>query len=451
MSISPRIIIAIVTGGPMAAGIGYVIYKGNAKSKAAAKKIHKGANEPTSGHNTANVMTEIISDSMSDAAGQADAVVVDVVNAIRIDQLLKKIARIDHNQIGAEEEIKQLKKTVEKLLSSNRGGEKGIHGFLGETSQVHISNIKSFLNDEEPLYILLDDNSMTDYTRGMQLIQQKACRSGGYLGLDHIKAHSEKYPEFIKEGGIYQIPKDMFSKYKQLKDMSQEAAMKLCKEDLRLWKYIRQYTDDNPDIRIESMEVSYTDIRAGNIQSTVDRVEKNTDQEFEKQRKDAIDAHAPTWQEFLKVCGISAAVEGGISAGIEFIEKLKERKKLSNFTKQDITDILTKLMLGSGKGALRGGLVYLATNFLKMSASVACGIVTALFGVVQEGYMCLKHKITKKEFGKKSFFVILETAASAGGATFGKHVCKKCPVIGAIVGSLIGSLSVGGIRKVAFA
>lgn len=314
--------ISAVTALAGLAGIGYGISRANRKKAE--------MEQPTD-----SKVFDTLKESAFEASGQADAAVVDVVNAIRIDQLLKKLAVIDRNKAGADREIRLLKAEIKKLLTTHRGGRDGMHGFLGETSQVHIANIKAFINGDEPLYILLDDNSMTDYIRGMQIIQQKACQAGGYLGLDAIKRHMEKYPEFVEKGGIYQIPKDMFEKYIHLKNLPRDVAMKLRKEDLRLWKYIRSFTEEHPEAMIEPMEVSYTDIQAGNIEATVKRVERDKEQEFEKQRNDAQKAYAPSFEELLKICGISAAIEGGVSAGTEFILKLKSGKRISDFTRQD--------------------------------------------------------------------------------------------------------------------
>ena len=394
---------------------------------------------------------DVTSGTLHEAAGQADALVIDAVNAARIGQLIKRLSTIDRNQSGANEEIKALKEEIQKLLLSNRGGEKGIHGFIGETSQVHISNIKAFINGDEPLYILLDDNSMTDYLRGMQIIQQKACQAGGHLGLDAIKHHAGKYPEFIEQGGIYQIPQDMYAKYIRLRSLPEEIALKLQREDLRLWKYIKTFTAENPNIRIEPMEVTYSDIQAGNIGNTVRKVENDTDRAFEKQRKEAHEAHAPNFKEFLKVCGISAAIEGGVSAATEFMLKIKSGKKLSEFTRADLKDIFGKLLVGSGKGAVRGGLVYLVTNILKFSAAVTSGIVTALFSICHEGYMFFKKKITRKQLLKNSVFSIIESAVSVTGGAIGKHILKKHPIIGALAGSILGSATVGYVRTTAFA
>ena len=382
-----------------------------------------------------------------DATAQVDAVVVDVANAFRIKALLKELAKIENNKAGADEEIRWLKVVVLKLLTTNRGGLKGIHGFIGETTQVHIANINAFINSNEPLYILLNDNSMTDYIRGIDLIQQKACQAGGNLGLDAIKRHKVKYPEFVESGGIYQIPKDMFEKYKHLNNLPKDQAMKLGKEDLRLWKYIRTFTEDNPDIKIESMEISYSDIQAKNIGDTVKNVENKIEQDFDKQRKKVHEKFSPNLKELLKICSVSAAVEGGVSAGLELVKKIKEGKRCWDFTKEDFKDIANKFVLGSGKGALRGGFIYVATNVYKIPAAIAAGIVTATYGIGNEAWLMIKKRITVKQFANNSIFVILEIVASTGGASLGKKKCKKYPCIGAILGSILGSVSVGCIRR----
>ena len=143
--VNPRVAIAGVASLAGLIGIGFGL---NAR-----KKSVKADKVPFSSVKSGT--PDVTNATLQEAAGQADAIVVDAVNATRIGQLLKALSRIDHNQAGANEEITKLKAEIQKLLLSNRGGEKGIHGFIGETSQVHISNIKAFINGDEPLYILL--------------------------------------------------------------------------------------------------------------------------------------------------------------------------------------------------------------------------------------------------------------------------------------------------------
>lgn len=440
---NPQYLIAAAVSLAGAAGIGYSV---NAKIKK-----QKSLSEQVNSSEKTKLTVDVVNTTTYEVVGQADAAVVDAINALRIKRLLDELSKINRNKAGATEEIKMLKSEIQKILASNRGGVTGIHGFIGETSQVHISNVKAFINGDEPLYILLDDNSMTDYIRGIELIQQKACQAGGNLGLDAIKRHNAKYPEFVKNGGIYQIPKDMHARYEYLRKMPEEVAMKLRKEDLRQWRYIHNFTAENPEVVVEPMEVSYSDIQSGNINNTIRRVEDETENEFNKQTKAAHEEHLPSIEEFLKVCGISAAIEGGIGAGTEFIGKLKRGQKLREFTRQDFRDIGVKFVIDSGKGALRGGVVYIATNLYKIPAAIISGIVTALFGICREGYLWFKKRLTKEQFAKNSLFIVFETVASTGGASLGKHICKSHPVIGALAGSVLGSVSAGWFRKTVFA
>lgn len=58
---------------------------------------------------------DTLQESAFEASEQADAAVVDVVNAIRITQLLKKLTVIDRNQAGADHEIRLLKAEIKKV------------------------------------------------------------------------------------------------------------------------------------------------------------------------------------------------------------------------------------------------------------------------------------------------------------------------------------------------
>lgn len=426
--------------------IGIVGYK-----SVSANKKRKNSNQCVEKISEKSNSADVIEDTADKIVEITNEVVIDVVNASRISELLKEIETINKNEIGAQEEIGKYKEEIIKILKSNRGGGKGIHGFIGEISQVRISNVKAYINGNEPLYILKDDNSMVDYLRGMQIIQQKACQSDGVLGLSHIKAHADKYPEFIEEGGIYQIPKDMFEKYYRLRNMSEEVAQKLRKEELRIWRYIRSYTEENPKIVIKPMEVTYSDIQVRNIRNTIGQVEKNAEREFENQRKEAHKMYAPSFKEFIKVCSVSAVIEGSISAGGAIIQKLRERKKIRNFTKQDIKYIFKKLFVGSGRGYLRSAIMYFVTNILKVSATVASGFVSAIFGIVQQGYLFFVNRITKHQFRKNTLCIFIEAMISTVCSVLGKKLYKKHPMIGVIAGNVISWISVKCIQRQVFA
>ena len=452
MTISLKAVAAVFTGvGAIVGGIHYHLQSKKCRQEENVVVL-RCRDDSSRWHNTAERGDALssLTDVAKVSTGQADGVIIDIVNARRIDRLMRKLATIDHNRAGAEKEIRQLKTEIKKLLSSNRGSGKGVHGFIGETAQVHVSNIKAFINGDEPLYILLDDNSMTDYTRGMQIIQQKACLSDGYMGLTHIRRHKVMYPEFLKKDGIYQIPKDMYDKYIRLRDLPESVALKLRREELRQWKFIRTFTNENSDVRIEPMELTYSDIQSGNIQTTLKRIERDAHRNFKRQYAEAKKEHAPSAKECAKICGISAVIEGAVSGASEILFKLKGGKKLHDFNKQDLKDIAASTILGSGKGAIRGSAVYLATNYLKVSSAIATGAVTAVYSIISKWYSYWHQESTKEEFFKESVFAVLETMISTCGAVAGRRICKKYPVIGAIAGSILGSTGVRFIQQTAF-
>lgn len=143
---------------------------------------------------------------------QEQAVVswINYLNQMRINELLKGLARQDINLDNALKELGELKESVSRLLQTNRGGTKGIHGFIAERMQVYFKNARNLVEGAAKGYFLIDDNGPIDYTGNGIDYQQKFV--GKHLSLDAVKEHLEKYPDYIKNGGKYQIPKDYYER-----------------------------------------------------------------------------------------------------------------------------------------------------------------------------------------------------------------------------------------------
>lgn len=199
MNINPKLIAEIVIGISGVIGLG-VLCKETSQSK---------NTESTVSDNSNNEPISFADSFVSENSAQAEADFVNAINTIRLKELFAKLKEIDYRENNAKEEIAELKKEIEQIISNNRGGQTGMHGFIGESCQVHIANVKSFLKGKKALHVLLDDNSMNDYKRGSQLIQQKACQSDNQLGLNHVKRHFEKYPEFISQALHFQQDADL--------------------------------------------------------------------------------------------------------------------------------------------------------------------------------------------------------------------------------------------------
>ena len=201
----------------------------------------------------------------STTQAQTTGAFVGTLNEIRLHELLRRYSEIDCHKAGAEQELQALREEIKTLIESNRGGATGMHGFIGERVQVSFSNARAVMQGQEKTYTLIDDNGMTDYLRGNTPIQQKACISDKALGLTHVADPAENYPVFIQDNGIYQIPKDFYEKYQRFVNMTEEVALKLRKEDLRMWKRVQEFKSAVPEAKVESMVVTYDEIQAGAV------------------------------------------------------------------------------------------------------------------------------------------------------------------------------------------
>ena len=137
---------------------------------------------------------------------QAVASWIDYQNQLRINELLQGLSQQDTNLDNALKEFGELKESVSKLVQTNRGGTKGMHGFVAERMQVYFKNARNLIEGADKGYFLIDDNGPVDYTGNGINYQQKFV--GKHLSLDAVKKHLDKYPDYIKNGGKYQIPKD---------------------------------------------------------------------------------------------------------------------------------------------------------------------------------------------------------------------------------------------------
>ena len=167
---------------------------------------------------------------------QGFAAWVDYLNQLRLNELLAKLAAQNINLEQALAELQKMKMDIAALIASNRGGEKGIHGFLAEAAENGIENARNIVKGLEPACQWINDNGPADLLRDGMAIQQKFVRAGGHFGLEAVKEHLEKYPDFIKNGGKYQLPKDFYQELKRLLAMSQEEAAKESASTYRLWK-----------------------------------------------------------------------------------------------------------------------------------------------------------------------------------------------------------------------
>ena len=176
---------------------------------------------------------------------QAVAAWVDRLNQIRLDKLLEKLASQDINLDQALAELQQMKENICSLITNNRGGIKGLHGFIAEATEVGIENARNLIKGLDANCKWVNNNGPADLLRGNTEIQQKFVRAGGHFGLEAVREHLEKYPYFIKDGGKYQLPKDFYEEIQRLLELSQEDAAKESTRTYGLWKWIQKFFSES--------------------------------------------------------------------------------------------------------------------------------------------------------------------------------------------------------------
>lgn len=368
---------------------------------------------------------------------QAVASWINYLNQVRLNELLQKLLQQDNNLENALEELDMLKRSIAGVIQSNRGGTKGMHGFIAERMQVYIENARSLVEGVDREYYLIDDNGPVDYIRKGINYQQKFVQK--HLSLDAIEAHLDKYPDYIKNGGKYQIPKDFYSKIKYLYEMSETEAKKLQGEEYRLWQYIQSFFK-NKEIRfadLESTVVNYGDVQSGKATETIGKERENILRKDQEERAQFYQKSKPSFHEGVKVAGVSAVAEGGVAFCMGVYKKRKAGKKLSEFNSDDWKEVGVDTAKGLGKGGVRGTAVYGMTNFTATPAAVATALVTATFGMAVEADKLRKGEIDQETFLINSEILSLDVTVSAISSILGE-VIIPVPVLGAVIGNVAG-------------
>jgi hypothetical protein len=321
-----------------------------------------------------------------------------------------------------------------------------MHGFIAELAEVGIGNARKQVLGQAPVYQWVNDNGPVDLIRSGVDIQQKFVASGGRFSLGAIAEHLEKYPDYVKNGGKYQIPSDHFEVVKKLHSMPPEEAGKLLSRggggpSFTDWRRIDAFFQQG-SIGLESLEPStleYRQVQRDVYESTM-AAEKNslrsTDQSL---RDNAYRKSQPTLQEGASATLTAAAFEGGTAFVLAVAAKKREGKQLREFSQRDWLDIAGETGLSFGKGGIRGSSIYALTNFTATSAAVASSMVTAAFGIAEQANKLRRGEIGELEFIENSELLSLEAAVSALSSYVGQALIPV-PVLGAVIGNTVGTI-----------
>ena len=399
---------------------------------------------------------------------QAVASWVGYLNQIRIEKLFDALTKQDLNYQKAMESINSTLKSVHEILQSNRGGERGIHGFIAEISEVGIGNARENIKGNPDIYKWINDNSSSDLLRGTTEIQQKFYLSGGDFSLGAVAKHLDKYPNYLSNGSKYQIPRDQYESIKQLYRLTEKEAYKTLSNSgdgltINQWKKVHKFFENNKNISFNDLEPSlldYDEVQKGTIDKTIAK-EKESLKNINNERKSkAIDDNKSTLEEAGKATAVSAVIEGSTAFITCIIKKIKSGKAIKDFTSEDWEEIAKETGIATAKGGVRGASIYAATSVLesnapkffeagfngkalatynKTASTTANAVVTASFGLAEQVHKFRKGEITELELLENSQIVCLDASVSALSSLIGQ-IAIPIPVLGAIIGNSVGTM-----------
>ncbi len=384
---------------------------------------------------------------MKSTQEQAVAAWIDHLNQLRINGLIEKLAQQDMNLTEALAMLQKIRDFVsypQNILGNNTTK----HGEIAENVQVYISNARNVIEGLKPEYTFEGVGRLApeDYLKNGAPVQSKFYSSDiGNRTFDAICAHLKDYPDFMKNGGTYDIPKDQ---YEHIVDILNKKSSLLSRSEATLVKRIREWEQETGASFTEKVNptvANYADVQVGKVNETVNKEEasiRNKDQEI---RDKAYKNSRPTINEGVKATAASAAIEGSMVFCLKVAEKLKAGKKITEFTEEDWKDVGITTAKGTGTGALRGSVIYGMTNFTATPAAVASALVTAAVGTVSQAYKYRTGQIGEEDFLINSQVLTLEVAISAVSSILGQ-VAIPIPVLGAVIGNTVGSF-LHGIAK----
>ena len=379
---------------------------------------------------------------------QAVASWINYLNQVRIDRLLEALSREQDNLEAALNTINETLGIIGKDIVNNglgRGGERGMHGFIAEVAEVGVGNARELIEGRAPIYEWINDNGPEDLRRGAELIQQKFVNSGGHLSLQAIKQHFQTYPDFLENGGKYQIPADHYEKIKWLVSISEKDANKMPTTtgefSLRQWREVNEFfkNENIPLDKIEPSALDYKSVQKNMYEQTLESEKQDLQARNQERRDQAYQESKPTLAEGAKATAISAAVEGGMSFCMGIASKRREGKKIKDFDQGDWKDIGADTGIGTVKGGVRGASIYLLTNYTATPAAVASAMVTASFGIAEQAHQFRQGNLDEATFIENSEILCLDAAVSAL-SSFAGQVIIPVPVVGAVIGNAVGTM-----------
>ena len=299
------------------------------------------------------------------------------------------------------------------------------HGEIAEQVTVGISRAQDILLGRAPTATFdgISRIGPVDYRMGGLDIQSKYYNSLSN-SLDGVSEHAAKYPGF---NGEYHIPRDQFEQMSP--DMIASAERQVGRA-------------------IQPGEGTYDEVQQGRVHDTIRDRESELARENDNLKRQAQADHGPTWMGAAQAAGIGAAVGGGVGLVQGVWVKYREGKNpfKGDFSVRDWMDVGVPATQGAAGGAVAGGSLYWLTNSTSLSAPFAGAVVSGLMGIGTLIGQYQSGSISGGEFVDMSQIVMMD-AAIVGAYTFAGQILIPVPMLGAVIGSVVGKFVASAIQR----
>lgn len=365
---------------------------------------------------------------------------VESIVMARFDELRRQLDTQDQNFEQALALIDECNRSVyENVIERFRGGEDGMAGYIAEWLEVYLGNAKDAVMGKDPVIFLDNDNGPVDYHVGEVPFQSKFVLK--FFSLDSIREHARNNHQLVEEGLQYSFPVDFYEKVKDIASVPESDVHLLPKTDQTIWNKVRLLKEEGVELdkNLHPSAFRYLESRREHVDETIAKEEasiRETDREI---RAGISELKNPTLGEAAKSAAAGAALEAGAGLAISVYKKIKDGKRVEDFTVEDWKDLGLDTVTGAAKGGVRGAAVYGMVSIAHMPGATAAATVTAAYGMASQADLLRSGKITRNEFIENSEVVCIDSAISALSSILGQTVIP-IPVLGALVGSIAGDL-----------
>ena len=363
-----------------------------------------------------------------------DQVIASIVNDDNLTATQANAKADEAMELACErvERVRQFVADPEHIL----GSEQTKHGEIAEHIDTEIGNARLIMEGLSPnRSIDVGRLAPEDYLIGDHQVQSKFYETAND-SLSAVIEHSEKYPNFVSDGGFYQIPKDQYTIIEQIAhgehpNNIDPRTIEAIKEKIEIFE---DATGEPIDKTISPSLANYEDVQLDHVNETLD----NYESELSDLGNDSDISLGPLDGAAIS-SGLGAVIAGTASAAFKIHKKMKSGKKLSRFSLEDWKEIGYDFGKNGLKGGVSGVSIYELTSLANMSAPLAGAVTSSVIGIATLSQKYHKGDLSSDEFTQDAIAICTDAGIAALGSALGQTIIP-IPIIGAVIGSTIAKV-----------